>query len=104
MHVAVLSHVQVIELEGKLKHEQLMHTVTKNQLKSVEDENIKLRKRLLLSGSKRRGPRYAWGINTQLINKIVINLYVDYVINSDLNCNHKVIRQKNALRNHFESC
>ena len=44
-----------------------------------------------------------WGINTQLINEIVINLYVDYVINSDLNGNHKVIRQKNPLRNHFES-
>lgn len=35
-----------------------MHTVTKNQLKSLEDENIKLRKRLLTSGSGKRVPRY----------------------------------------------
>ncbi|XP_067930296.1 early endosome antigen 1-like [Watersipora subatra] len=45
--------IKTLELEGKLKHEQLMHTVTKNQLKALEDENMKLRKRILGAGSKR---------------------------------------------------
>jgi len=49
---------QIVELEGRLKHEQLMHTVTKNQLKSLEDENIKLRKRIL-STPRRRNNQWA---------------------------------------------
>ncbi|KAF6018563.1 hypothetical protein EB796_023107 [Bugula neritina] len=48
------SRLKVVELESKLKHEQLMHTVTKNQLRSLEEENMKLRKRLLQSKGNKK--------------------------------------------------
>ena len=64
-------------MESKLKHEQLMHTVTKNQLKSVEDENMKLRKRILAGGAgARRTQRYLllYDIVYQLTNVCLVHV------------------------------